>query len=108
MFPLREINQMECKICNYLDWELTIDNPILSNFKKLVTKDFSQDRSSFPNCPLVFVSKCAASTTATPAPEPSVTTTAIPNFGQLQRPSSVSQPNPPPPLQQNHTPHRSS
>ncbi|TEB34017.1 hypothetical protein FA13DRAFT_1812031 [Coprinellus micaceus] len=109
MFPLREINQMECKMCNYLDWELTIDNPILSNFEKLVTKDFSQDRPSFPNYPLVIVSKrAAASTTATPVPEPSVTTTAIPNFGQHRRPSSASQPNPPPPLQQNHTPHRSS
>ncbi|TEB16910.1 cyclin-like protein, partial [Coprinellus micaceus] len=112
MFSLREINQMEREMCNYLDWELTVDNPILSNFEKLVTKDFSQDRSSFPNYPLVIVSKraarAAASTTATPVPEPSVTTTAIPNFGQHRRPSSASQPNPPPPLQQNHTPHRSS
>ncbi|THU88841.1 hypothetical protein K435DRAFT_679112, partial [Dendrothele bispora CBS 962.96] len=38
MFTLREINcegdqlQMEQEICNYLNWELTIDNHILSNF----------------------------------------------------------------------------
>ncbi|KAJ7826497.1 hypothetical protein B0H14DRAFT_3722492 [Mycena olivaceomarginata] len=27
-------------ICNYLDWELTVDNPILSSFKAMVQRDF--------------------------------------------------------------------
>lgn len=70
MFSLQEINQMECEIYNYLNWELTVDNPILSNFEKAVTRDFSQDRSSYPNYSLVSVSvskpaaPTAASTTA--------------------------------------------
>jgi len=36
MFTLREINWMEQELCNYLDWELTVDDPILSNFEKQV------------------------------------------------------------------------
>ncbi|KAJ7835659.1 hypothetical protein B0H14DRAFT_3141962 [Mycena olivaceomarginata] len=32
---LREINQMEREMCNYLDWELTVNNPILGNFSVL-------------------------------------------------------------------------
>ncbi|KAJ3505881.1 hypothetical protein NMY22_g17429 [Coprinellus aureogranulatus] len=109
MFSLREINQMEREMCNYLDWELTVDNPILGTFERQVLKDFSQDRAFYPNYPLVFVSKraarAAASTTATPVPEPSVTTTAIPNFGQHHRQTpSASRPDPTP----THPPHRSS
>lgn len=107
MFSLREINQMEREMCNYLDWELTVDNPILGTFEKQVLRDFSQDRSSYPNYPLVFVSKraarAAASTTATPVPEPSVTTTAIPNFGQHRQSPSASRADP-----SHHSSHRSS
>ncbi|KAJ6540768.1 hypothetical protein B0H19DRAFT_1269307 [Mycena capillaripes] len=33
MFTLRRINQMEREMCNYLDWKLTVDNPILGNFE---------------------------------------------------------------------------
>jgi hypothetical protein len=36
MFALCKVNQMEREMCNYLDWELTINNPILSNFEKMV------------------------------------------------------------------------
>ncbi|KAJ7793531.1 hypothetical protein B0H14DRAFT_3889240 [Mycena olivaceomarginata] len=32
---LREINQMEREMCNYLDWELTVNNPVLGNFNVL-------------------------------------------------------------------------
>jgi hypothetical protein len=44
MFLLREINQMEREMYSYLDWELTVDNPILSNFETAVRKDFGEDR----------------------------------------------------------------
>jgi hypothetical protein len=40
MFNLREINQMEHKMCSYFEWELTVDNTILSNFEVLVKHDF--------------------------------------------------------------------
>jgi hypothetical protein len=36
MFSLREINQMEREMCSYLEWELIVDNPILSNFETMV------------------------------------------------------------------------
>lgn len=33
-------NQMEREMCSYLDWELTVDNPILSNFEAMVKHNF--------------------------------------------------------------------
>jgi hypothetical protein len=112
MFSLREINQMEREMCSYLDWELTVDNPILSNFETAVRKDFGEDHRVYPNYPLVTVSKraarAAASTTAAPVPEPNVTTNATPNFGQhRQSPSHTRIPttqNPPPPSSWNNSP----
>ncbi|ESK97315.1 alternative cyclin pcl12 [Moniliophthora roreri MCA 2997] len=91
MFTLREINQMEREMCNYLDWELTVDNPILENFENAVRQDFSAPQGPYPTYSLQMVSKRAAkaanSTTATPIPEPNSTTSPIPSFGQ-QRHSS--------------------
>lgn len=102
MFTLREINQMEREMCNYLDWELTVDNPILANFMDMVKRDF-RGQGPYPTYSLQMVSKraakAAASTSATPMPEPNVTTSPIPMFGQ-QRHSSTSPPKPtqrPPP-----------
>ncbi|KAJ7845558.1 hypothetical protein B0H14DRAFT_2305049, partial [Mycena olivaceomarginata] len=40
MFTLREINQMEREMCNYLDCDLTVDNPI-----------FGQQRQATPTKP---------------------------------------------------------
>ncbi|KAJ7859601.1 hypothetical protein B0H14DRAFT_3446495 [Mycena olivaceomarginata] len=64
MFTLREINQMEREMCNYLDWELTVDNPIfgqqhqatptkpissaISYYQILVAFPASQDRVLVP------------------------------------------------------------
>lgn len=31
---------MEREMCSYLDWELTVDNPILSNFEAMVKHNF--------------------------------------------------------------------
>jgi len=88
MFSLREINQMEREMCNYLDWELTVDNPILSNFERMVTRDFAVDSTTttLPTYALQQVSKraarAAASMSATPIPEPTISTSPIPSFGQ--------------------------
>ncbi|KAF6756512.1 hypothetical protein DFP72DRAFT_1066861 [Ephemerocybe angulata] len=60
MFRLREVNQTEREACNYLDWELTVDNPILSNFETAFRQDFAQDHRPYPNYPLTTVSKRAA------------------------------------------------
>jgi hypothetical protein len=82
MFTLREINQMEREMCNYLDWELTVDNPILSNFQMMVKEDFRSSQGPYPTYPLKLVSKraakAAASTSNTPIPDPNLTPGAIP------------------------------
>ena len=31
MFALREINQMECKMCSYLEWQLNVDEYVLQD-----------------------------------------------------------------------------
>jgi hypothetical protein len=81
MFTLREINQMEREMCTYLDWELTVDEPILSNFEKIVRQDFREDKSTYPNYPTVFVSKRAlramASQSNTPFDESSNATSPV-------------------------------
>ncbi|KAJ7594945.1 hypothetical protein C8J56DRAFT_928055 [Mycena floridula] len=95
MFTLREINQMEREMCSYLDWELTVDNPILSNFEKMVVNDFGGDpssRGSLPTYSLELVSKrarkAAASSSATPMPDPiSTESPPIPSFAQHRRES---------------------
>ncbi|KAJ7502950.1 hypothetical protein B0H11DRAFT_1987142 [Mycena galericulata] len=101
MFTLREINQMEREMCNYLDWELTVDNPILSNFETMIQRDFAPNaKGPYPTYSLHMVSKraakAAASTSATPIPEPNSTTSPIPAFGQ-QRQATPTKAYPPPP-----------
>jgi hypothetical protein len=54
MFSLREVNQMEREMCNYLDWELTVDDPILTNFQKAVKRDFGDHKSTYPNYPTLY------------------------------------------------------
>ncbi|KAJ7878154.1 hypothetical protein B0H14DRAFT_2501075 [Mycena olivaceomarginata] len=101
MFTLREINQMEREMCNYLDWELNVDDPILANFEAMVQRDFPPNsKGPYPMYSLHMVSKraakAAASTSATPIPEPDSTTSPIPAFGQ-QRQATPTQAYPPPP-----------
>jgi len=40
MFQLREINQMEREMCQYLEWELNVDPVTLRDFEEMVKKDF--------------------------------------------------------------------
>ncbi|KAJ7782717.1 hypothetical protein B0H16DRAFT_1494079 [Mycena metata] len=104
MFTLREINQMEREMCNYLDWELTVDNPILANFEAMVQRDFPPgSKGPYPTYSLHMVSKraakAAASTSATPIPEPNSTTSPIPAFGQQRQATPTkAYPAPPPPI----------
>jgi hypothetical protein len=101
MFSLREINQMEREMCSYLEWELTVDNPILANFETAVRNDFSRDLKSYPVYSLAFVSKRALRTNTpvanaeptTPAPdrtESTGTTSAIPSFTHFRNASPAS------------------
>ncbi|KAJ7163425.1 hypothetical protein C8R43DRAFT_1171322 [Mycena crocata] len=89
MFTLSQINQMEREMCNYLDWELTVDNPILGKFEAMVQRDFPPNsRGPYPTYSLHMVSKrvakAAASTSATAIPEPNFTVGPIPGFGWQQ------------------------
>jgi hypothetical protein len=92
MFTLREVNQMEREMCNYLDWELTVDDPILTNFELAVKADFRETRATYPNYPTTFVSKRAAraeaSTSNTPFDEKSNSASPIPTFTSRQNPAS--------------------
>jgi hypothetical protein len=40
MFQLREINQMERGMCQYLEWELNVDPVTLREFEDMICKDF--------------------------------------------------------------------
>ncbi|KAK0454655.1 uncharacterized protein ARMOST_01090 [Armillaria ostoyae] len=94
MFNLREINQMEREMCLYLDWELTVDNTLLTNFESMVRRDFKAAEGPYPMYSLQMVSKravrAAASASATPLPEPHSTTSPIPMFGHHGRHPSPS------------------
>lgn len=81
MFNLREINQMEREMCNYLEWELTAANPMLSSFETAV-KDFREQKPSYPTYPTSFVSKRAAREASTPFQEQSSTSSPVPGFTQ--------------------------
>jgi len=102
MFTLREINQMEREMCSYLEWELTVDNTMLTTFEAKLREDFRNPEGPYPTYPLTMVSKraarAAASTTSTPVPEPPPA--EVPDFvGEQQRSS-------PPPKNRNwHSPH---
>jgi len=91
MFSLREINQMEREMCGYLEWELTVDNAILTHFEKKLRDDFRNPQGPYPSYPLTMVSrraaKAAASASSTPMPEPNSTTSPIPTFGQQRHPT---------------------
>ena len=41
MFQLREINQMEHEMCQYLNWELNVEPGTLKEFEDMVRKDFA-------------------------------------------------------------------
>jgi hypothetical protein len=96
MFSLREVNQMEREMCGYLDWEITVDNDVLSKFEAALYQDFGVDRDQYPNYSNTMVSRravrAAASTSNTPMPEPSSTTSPVPGFAQRKSPSKSHSP----------------
>ena len=100
MFTLREMNQMEREMCNYLEWELNVDTKTLKSFEMMVKKDFNGP-GPYPTYVLSMFSKRAdPSETAQPFTS---STSPIPSFGH--GPPKESSP-PPKPLQhQPHHPH---
>lgn len=68
MFNLREINQMERELWNYLEWELTAANPMLSSFEMAVKRDFHTQKLTYLTYLTSFVSKRAARAEASTCP----------------------------------------
>ncbi|KAJ7860968.1 hypothetical protein B0H14DRAFT_2241135, partial [Mycena olivaceomarginata] len=65
MFTLRQIDQMEREICNYLDRELAVDNLILAEFGAMVQRDFPPNsKEPYPTYSLHMVSNGAAKAAA--------------------------------------------
>ncbi len=82
---------MEREMCNYLDWELTVDEPILSNFEAAVRKDFKETRPNYPSYPTAFVSRRAlrAIAQSNVYDENSNTTSPVPGFGNQSKGTST-------------------
>jgi Cyclin, N-terminal domain len=95
MFQLREINQMEREMCQYLDWELNVEPSTLKEFEDMVRKDFAGP-GPYPTYVLQTISKLAA-TSANPFPAiaPNTSTSPIPSFGPRQASPPKSTPPPP-------------
>ena len=95
MFQLREINQMEWDMCQYLDWELNFEPSTLKEFKDMVRKDFAGP-GPYPMYVLQTISKLASTLTNTfPAIAPNTSTSPIPSFGPHQASLPKSTPLPP-------------
>ncbi|KAG6879917.1 hypothetical protein C0992_009581 [Termitomyces sp. T32_za158] len=89
MFNLREINQMEREMCNYLEWELNVDESVLATFEKRLREDYASPDGPYPTYSPSMVSKRVpkapttpvSNATTPPAHEHSDTTSPIPSFG---------------------------
>ncbi|EGO00719.1 hypothetical protein SERLA73DRAFT_178625 [Serpula lacrymans var. lacrymans S7.3] len=94
MFQLREINQMEREMCQYLDWELNVDPVTLKEFEEMVRKDFAGP-GPYPTYILPPSSKTSPPSTSNPFPPANTSTSPIPSFGH-RYPSPPKPPYPPP------------
>ncbi|KAI6116024.1 hypothetical protein F5141DRAFT_1266388 [Pisolithus sp. B1] len=77
MFQLREINQMEREMCQYLEWELNVDPLTLSEFEAMVRKDFA-GIGPFPTYILPSTKKSTPPPSANPFAHPSSNFTPSP------------------------------
>jgi len=99
MFQLREVNQMEREMCQYLDWELNVEPSTLLEFENMVRKDFA-GTGPYPTYVLQTISKLAnAATVSTIVPNTS--TSPIPSFAPRQS-------SPPKPIPLSSIPHNPS
>ena len=80
MFQLREINQMEREMCQYLEWELNVDPITLREFEEMIRKDFVGP-GPYPTYILPSTKKSTPPPTANPFASPS-NTTPSPSYGQ--------------------------
>ena len=100
MFQLREINQMERVMCQYLEWELNVDPVTLKEFEEMVRKDFvgigpyptyilpSTKKSTPPPSAIPFHPTCGVS----PSPSNEQRYTSPPKVPYVPSPPSYSSP----------------
>ena len=104
MFNLQE---MEREMCNWLEWELTAVNPMLSTFETAIKRDFREQKPSYPTYPTSFVSKHAARAEAsmsnTPYQEQSSTSSPVPGPGFTQNGAPTAKPGMPTKGSWNHS-----
>ncbi|KAH7927453.1 hypothetical protein BV22DRAFT_1007019 [Leucogyrophana mollusca] len=98
MFQLREINQMEREMCQYLEWELNVEPVTLKDFEEMVRKDFAGP-GPYPTYILPSTSKTTPPSTTIPFPPSSTNPTPAPSYGQ-RYPSPPKPAYPPPPVTQ--------
>jgi hypothetical protein len=80
MFQLREINQMEREMCQYLEWELNVDPVTLREFEEMIRKDFVGP-GPYPTYILPSTKKSTPPPTANPFAAVS-STSPSPSYGQ--------------------------
>ncbi|KAG1824326.1 uncharacterized protein BJ212DRAFT_1319395 [Suillus subaureus] len=80
MFQLREINQMEREMCQYLEWELNVDPVTLREFEDMVKKDFV-GQGPYPTYILPSSSKTTPPPTTNPFPPPPAALAPTPSYG---------------------------
>ncbi|KAH8835553.1 hypothetical protein DL96DRAFT_64634 [Flagelloscypha sp. PMI_526] len=106
LFSLREMNQMERELCSYLDWELTVADPILTDFTNRVEQDFGPHATEpYPVYSLQMVSTRVVATPASASNgnpdsagvEQSTSSSPIPMFTTSRNPTPVKSNSPSPP-----------
>ncbi|KAN0081278.1 hypothetical protein V8E55_008902 [Tylopilus felleus] len=80
MFQLREINQMEREMCQYLEWELNVDPVTLKEFEEMIRKDFVGP-GPYPTYILPSTKKSTPPPTANPFAAPA-SVSPSPSYGQ--------------------------
>jgi hypothetical protein len=97
MFQLREINQMEREMCQYLEWELNVDPVTLHEFEEMIRKDFVGP-GPYPTYILPSTKKTTPPPTANPFASSSTGPSPSPSCGQRypSPPKPVYQPPPNP------------
>ncbi|KAG1739136.1 uncharacterized protein EDB91DRAFT_1237581 [Suillus paluster] len=98
MFQLREINQMEREMCQYLEWELNVDPVTLREFEEMVKKDFVGP-GPYPTYILPSTSKTTPPPTTNPFPPPPTGSTPTPSYSTSTSPASTASPPTPPAME---------
>ncbi|KAJ3508313.1 hypothetical protein NMY22_g16655 [Coprinellus aureogranulatus] len=55
MYSVPMLKRMERDICRFLGWDVAVNSRILTDFEAFATRNFSEDRPLYPNCPSALV-----------------------------------------------------